>query len=68
MRALAVSILKLLKETFQMGTSLYKSDLNETDQSFDWLLISQSLTIYRAYIAHQKEPIYGLSKESKFFS
>ena len=25
------------------------------------------LTIYRACIAHQKEPIYGLSKESRFF-
>ena len=25
------------------------------------------LTIYRAYIAHQKEAIYGLSEESNFF-
>ena len=25
------------------------------------------LTVYRANIGHQKEPIYGISKESKFF-
>ena len=39
------------------------------NQSFDWLLINQShLTIYTAYIAHQKEPIYGISKESEIFT
>ena len=34
-----------------------------------WLTSNQSITssFYRAYIAHQKEPIYEFSKESTFF-
>ena len=46
-----------------------KSDLNETcNQSLTDLYLINHLTIYRTNIAHQKEAIYELLKESKIFT
>ena len=33
------------------------------DKSLTWLIINQLLNHYRAYIVHQKDPIYEFSKE-----
>ena len=51
-----------------MYFSFYKSDPNETfNQLLTDLYFINCLIIYRAYIAHQNEAIYGLLKESKIF-
>ena len=47
----------------------HKSDINKNlNQLLTDSYVINHLTIYRAYIAHQKEPVYGLSKESKIFT
>ena len=53
---------------FKCVLFFYTSDLNETlSESLTVFYSINYLTIYRAYIVHQKEPMCGLSKESKIF-